>query len=189
VIEPAETSPNGTTETELKLRLLHELEPYFDVTAEVWLRHPISSIDLRIDLVAVPRPPLDEQFPFPFFGIEVKTDSSDFGKRTHAFKQCLDYKQCVINDKRLTSLRSLNLPCIALYRGRSRRVRLDEDKTESLLVRLVGKFNVGELEHGDFDGLMLLVSAERIWCAQRGVTASMSLWPAARLVANSRRRS
>lgn len=176
------------TEPELQQQLVTALEPYFEVTEQVWLRNPIYGFDLRIDLVAAPRPPLDERLPFAFLGIEVKVDNHEFAARTQAFKQCLDYKQCVLNDQRLPKLRGLWLPCVALYRGRERRTRRDEDPAESLLVRLVGKFNVGELEHGHYDGLMLLVCNERIWCVREGISDGKMTWPTARLVANSTRR-
>lgn len=178
-------------EPELQRRLVEALDEHFAVTEQVWLRHPIYAFDLRIDAIAIPRTPLDERFPFPFLGIEVKTDNDQLGHVTQAYKQCLDYKQCVVNDQRLPNLRGLIVPCIALYRGRQRRQPLDKpwDAWETFAVRLVGKWNVGVLEESRQGNLELRVCDERIWHGAYGVTDSKTLWPVTRLVANSTRRA
>jgi hypothetical protein len=178
-------------EHELRRRLLGTLIDHFDVTEEVWLRHPLHCLDLRIDVVAVPRPPLDRRFPFPLLGVEIKTDRDELRHVTHAYKQCLDYKQCVVNDKRLRNLRGLWLPCVALYRGRQTPRWPDEtsDPWEAFAVRLAGKFNVGVLEHGYRGALELRVCDERIWSTRSGVSDARTAWPAARLIANSNRRT
>ena len=185
--EPASAqTPRPSGELELTDRLIAQLEPHFDLTRQVWLRHPLDGLDCRIDLVALPRPPLDERFPFPLFGVEVKADSNELRQMTQAYKQCLDYQRCILNDPRLPKLRACALPCVALYRGRHGD-RFPDDPMETLAVRLVGKYNVGVLEHARY-GLELRICDERIWSARQGVSDSKTAWPATRLVANSRQR-
>lgn len=169
-------------------RLIRTLEPHFDLYQEVWLREPLFGFDSRIDVLAIPKEPLAERFPFAMLGVEIKNDSYKIGHRTQAFKQCIDYRRCVINDRRLPSRRSLWVPCVALYRGRDAPTHLGDHYDDGELVRLAGKFNVGVLEHHHYNGLELRVCEERIWSTRWGVSDAKTTWPDTRLVANSTRR-
>lgn len=164
------------------VQAIHDaLSPYFELTSEVWLRHPLTGADHRIDLLAEPR----DEFPFPLMGVEVKTSRRHrhFAHLTQALKQCVDYRQCVINDQRLPQHRGLMLPAVALYAGDA------EWPDAEWMERLLGKWNVGSFRAERYRGLTLRISAAPIWTQRDGTTGTGAKWPAQRRVGNGRRRA
>jgi hypothetical protein len=172
------------TEEQNREQILTLLEPHFDLYREVWLRDPLTSLDMRIDVLAVPR---EEDFPFDPLGVEVKRSNPAIGHRTQAFKQAIDYRRCVLNDQRLKSYRCAWVPAVAVYMGGpSYRLQIGDPDRE--LVRLAGKFNVGLFVRHRWSGLQLEICGEPIWNGRYGTTETGLRWPVERRVGNSRRR-
>jgi hypothetical protein len=177
------------TEIEISARLVKLLEPHFWVVSEVWLRDPVGGAHLRVDHIAIPRDPAS--LPFEFLAFEVKAERTDGAAYIQAFKQCIDYKRCVIDDERAKRAWGLFPSAVFLFRGDQRPagVYQTRDETRWALVRLAGKFNVGDAIDDPQDGLSLLISDSRIWTAQKGLTGRGLQWPQARRVGNSKRRA
>lgn len=176
----------SATETESVAALLQALEPHFHIHPEVWLRHPLTGADHRIDMLALPRADLiAAEFPFERLGVEVKrTDEYTSPQRTtQALKQCVDYRMCVINDRRLPALRGTWVPAVALHIGNT------PWPDAYWMERLLGKWNVGSLRYERWGGLTLRISAESIWRTRDGVTGVGVTWPAERRIGNGKRRA
>jgi hypothetical protein len=172
--------------------LFRLLKPYFTLQKEVWLRHwqagtPSAEL-LRIDFLAKPDPRLTtpphaglrtaEDFPFPWFGIEVKKGYRRGGDYTKAVTQAEDYTHCTIEDKRPTLQR--------IYGRRIERVYLfpaldDDCKPEGehakgehsvyWLNRRIGIKHVGLIyrkQVADLDYPSFVMCADRQWCARFG---------------------
>lgn len=168
------------------------LEPHFYIVSEVWLRHPVSGLHLRVDLVALPRRPLlDAGFPFDVWGIEIKRSDLGMAQLTRSFKQCVDYGACIIDDDRAVACRGLNLAAVALYSGQMAARRHSAD--EGLLMRMLGKFNVGLLRppasDAHWEQTSLEISDEKVWGSKEGVTGLGRKWPVTRRVGNGRHRA
>lgn len=180
------------TEAENKDRLRPLLAAHFELMEEVWMREPISGNDCRIDFLAV----TGDVLPWDVFGVEVKRSDLSGGRRRHAFKQCVDYRRCVVNDQRVPGLRGRYLPVVALYYGAPdpRRWRgLNRQPTEEEIrlgveVRCFGCWNVGVLVHGS-RGLTLEISEEPIWAQHWGATDVGITWPVERRFANGTKRA
>jgi hypothetical protein len=172
-------------------RLIRLLEPQFWVVPEVWLRDPIGGAHLRVDFVAMPRNP--EALPFEFIAFETKANGVTGSDYVQAFKQCIDYKRCVIDDDRAKRAFGMFPTAVFLFRGDTQRRGLHDakqrDPARYALVRLAGKFNVGDAFDDPIAGLTLLISDEVVWTATRGLTGKGRRWPTTRRVGNSSRRA
>jgi hypothetical protein len=180
------------TEAELSQALSTKLEPYFWLIPEVWLRDPLSGASLRVDFVGLPKP-TEQQFPLDVIAVEVKRPDT-YGKQyIQALKQCIDYKRCVIDDERAKRCRGLTPAAVFLCRGQrdglyENHVGVVGPDAHFGLVRLAGKFNVGEAALCPKLGVELAISDTRIWTARDGTTGAGEGWLPMRRIGNSTRR-
>lgn len=170
----------ATTERQLRENLRATLTADFEVFDEAWLRHH-SGLKFKIDLLIVPKAELADRFPFKCVGIEIKREPVSVHHQTHALAQCVSYIESHVNDKRVPWLRSLPVPCVALYQGRTAEhsgelARFDGGST----MRFAGRLNIGEFVRENRHELSLLISHERIWSKRYGTTPAKAVWPATR---------
>jgi hypothetical protein len=172
-------------ERELVAEAERTLETDFHLLSEAWLRDPLTSVDLRIDLLAWPK---IENFPFDLMGVEVKRPVRQNRDYVAALKQCVDYRRAVVVDDRCQHCFGWMLAAVFLFCGRESHDTVHHDGVYGA-ARLAGRFNVGELVRHPWTGARLEIAETPIWSLQGGVTGMGVAWPAERRVGNGRRRS
>jgi hypothetical protein len=126
------------------------LAPYFLLKREVWCRHLLAGNRLRINYVA---PPKSIEFPFDWFGVEVKRSCQSGGLYNQSLKQAIDYTFCLIDDTR-PDLTRINGSWIERVYAFSARGDSPDGNTRELheafwVNRLAGKFHVGMIYYAD----------------------------------------
>jgi hypothetical protein len=150
------------------------LTPFFLLKREVWCRHLLAGNRLRIDYVARPQ---TVEFPFDWFGIEVKRSCQSGGLYNQALKQAIDYTACVIDDTRPTLARINGNRIERVYvfpaRGDNRDLYgSTRELHEAFWVnRLAGRFHVGMI-YEMFDGPAFFACADKQWSVTYGPRAS-----------------
>lgn len=160
------------TEQEARAHLREMLRPYFVIYREVWCRHLISGNRLRIDYVARPLPLID--FPFAWFGLEVKTGVQ--GREYNlALKQCIDYTHCEITDDRpgLARIKGERIERVYLFPGLPDTFQYGPDGAVFSVNRLAGLFHVGLIYqrqdwHSGQVEPYFLCSSDRQWSPTMG---------------------
>lgn len=152
------------TEQEARESLESLLAPWFSLRPEVDCL--FESQWLRIDYVA--RPKMNVDFPYPEFGIEVKTGIYDgFRNYTGALKQAIDYTNCTIDGRRLG--------VVFLFPGISD-IHDDIGGMARGANRLAGMFKAGIIVPERWDGSPAIprfeMSGGRLWDAKRGAVAN-----------------
>ena len=154
-----------TSEREAYAYLERTLAPWFRLIPQVWLRHRLTEKRLRIDYIAVPLG--TTAFPCDLIGIEVKPSFPDFRAFTEDLRQCIDYRTCVVDDRRFLQAMGKPLPFVFLY---PKPVWNSPIYSGGLwgTVRLAGKFKVGTIseELQTWSGTMAIrfeLSGERFW--------------------------
>lgn len=152
-----------TTEADADAWLRPRLEPHFKLVPQVRIRHLIADNILVIDYLARP---LYNDFPFPWFGVELKK-SLRGGDYNQALKQCVDYTHCEVIDHRLPRLLNRRIERVYLFPG------LPDDfnkpgPTPFWLNRFVGRFHVGLIYFNDYKGLHFTACSDPQWSENNG---------------------
>ena len=158
------------TEAHAKAYLRERLKPYFAIQWEIECQHLLAGNTLYIDYVARPLPGID--FPFPWFGGEIKRGGEGIGDYNRSVKQCIDYTQCKIIDPRVPTIYDKRIERVYLFPG------MPENGVDPYygVNRLAGLFHVGMIYfHRDFHSRQvephLLTSADRQWSPTAGAIA------------------
>ncbi len=156
-----------TTEPEASSCLRALLAPYFVLRAEVGCRHLLAGNRLKVDFLARPKPGVD--FPFDWFGIEVKRGARH-GAYNRGLRQAVDDAACVVDDDRVARLAGERIQRVFLFPGVPDLI--DDHPSEAYWVnRFVGLFHVGMIyvgRHFGRDDLYFMMSADRVWSSNWG---------------------
>lgn len=139
------------------------LETYFKLIPQVRIRHLISDNILKIDYLARP---LYDDFPFPWFGVELKK-SLRGGDYNQALHQCLDYTHCEVIDTRTPRLLNRRIKRVYLFPGLPDGFGAP-GPTPFWLNRFVGTFHVGLIYFHEYQGLTFAACADRQWSEHYG---------------------
>jgi hypothetical protein len=140
------------------------LDPYFVLKNEVWCRSLVANNQLRIDYVG--RAKEGVEFPFDWFGVEVKRTCDGGGFYNSALNQAADYTNCVIDDPRwdLKRIYGRRIERVYVFPARPDYYMSDEAYWVN---RLIGKWHVGRID--DSRGYPAFYTcADRQWCGRYG---------------------
>ncbi len=157
--------------------------PYFRLVNEVQLQHYDGS-RLRIDRVGVPRREAGVTWA-PLIGFELKKSTGGIGDLTKALNQAIDYRDCIITDKRFKKFLGWRLPFVFVFPD-SWDVDQKHDYPRGLYggaIRQAGRRNVGLLRWENYYGtqrLMLHAAGERLWSSDEGSTKTAATFGTAR---------
>lgn len=156
------------SEAEADAYLQNLLQPYFHLLPQVELQHLAAKNKPKIDYLARPLPGAD--FPFRWFGIEVKKSVSG-GDYNRALKQAINYTECAVIDERAPKINGQRIENVYLFPG------LPDNHgaagfTPFWLNRFVGLFHVGLIyakrDRWGTDYPYFMCSSDRQWSAERG---------------------
>lgn len=104
------------TEAQANAHVRELLSPWFDLLAEVHVRHPSKPKPLRIDYLIRPKVGLfDRPFGRPFVGVEIKRGYEQYRDFSSAIRQCHDYTHSTIEDKRVSVFAGHLIPLVFLF--------------------------------------------------------------------------
>jgi hypothetical protein len=143
------------------------LRPHFVLRREIECKHLIAGNRLRIDYVGRPKEDID--FPFDWFGIEIKR-SCRGGDYNRAIKQAVDYTFCEIDDDQVARIKGRRIERVYLFPG------LPDHVGQAIgpafwVNRLAGLFHVGMIyvrRYWGRDETYFVTSADRQWSSDRG---------------------
>jgi hypothetical protein len=151
-----------TTEREASEYLVALLQPYFVLRSEIGCKHLIAGNRLRIDFVGRPCDGVD--FPFEWFGIEVKRPCRG-GDYNRAIRQAVDYTHCVVDDARVERINGQRIERCYLFPG------LPDEGDAYWVNRLAGLFHGGMIRvrrTWNRDDTYFVTSADRQWSSDHG---------------------
>lgn len=143
------------------------LAPFFVLKREIACKHLVAGNRLRIDFLGRPRPAID--FPFDWFGIEVKR-SVVHGEYNRALRQAIDYTFCAVEDDRVARVNGCRIERVYLFPGLPDTV--DGQIGDAYWVnRLAGQFHVGMIYVRQWRrgrAVYFTMSADRQWSSNHG---------------------
>lgn len=158
-------------EKEFKESILHRLNPFFNIREE-WPGVCFGN-KVIIDALIKPKDITGWLNPDIIFGIEFKASKIGIGATSDHVKQTIDYSYSEFQG--IGKIPILLCPGINIIdEGILNSTQLQFNKETSFLLRVLSRFNIGEIKDGH-NGLSFIFSGcENIWSEKRGIARGRS---------------
>jgi hypothetical protein len=162
-------------ETQTRQLILKTFRRIGRVHEEVWLKHPASANDWRIDFL------VETELEAPrlrCFGVEAKGLGNGNKDDSAALRQCVDYANCIITDTRLGWLNGQPMSSVFLFSPST----LESTKNERTYdwwtaTRIMATFGVGIATRDAYDGISLVQPlGHPLWSERTGVGKFAATW-------------